>query len=166
MNKFFALALCILLSMSVTACKKDNKEQSADSASGKPVAQLPSLNDLAARSFAASSDWTRDISVYIDEILICSNAAPGQTKYIFHADAFETPAIALLLLKTEDDRVYACAVDGTSQTPRFQEVILKPVEKAPRFYPAELPKPDSCLNNTRILDKSGHTAGWLSKITC
>ena len=147
--------------LALTACKKDkNPTEKA----AKPAA--PNVQQLAEKSLAGKGDWSRDIDIYVDNILTCANAAPGSAKYIFQADAFETPAISLILLKTEDDRVYGCTLKGDGSLPEFTEIKVKPNEKSARFYPGALPKPDSCLNNTRVLDHSGHTAGWLSKITC
>ena len=151
--------LCLFLILGLAACKKDQKKEEASASF--------SIENLAAKSMKNREDWTRDLDVYVDDILTCANASPIQTKYIFRADAFENPSVALILLKAEDDKVYACTIeDGQPETPKFKQIRLSPQEKSPRFYPGDLPKPDSCLNNTRILDKTGHTAGWLSKITC
>lgn len=168
MKKYF---LCLIMLLSLTACKKESKnEQAASNASvvtPTPVIKpQPSIDELALRSLAQKEDWTKDLAIYIGDVTACAKSAPGQTKYVFRADAFEKPSIALILLKTEDDKVYACSIGETDPAPHFREIFVHVPEKGSRFYPGELPKPDSCLENTRVLDKSGHIAGWLAKIIC
>ena len=150
----------LIICLALTACKKDKSPEVP-----APIVKAD-LSALAVRSMASHDDWTRDIALYIEPLLTCANASPVQTKYVFRADAFENPTVTLILLKGEDDKVYACGFENNEDKPRFQTISVKIPEKATRFYPGELPKPDSCLNNSRILDDSGHTAGWLSKITC
>ena len=162
MKKIILLSAIML---ALASCKKEEKPKE-EKAAAAPVTPVISLQELAERSMKSSDDWTKDLPVYIDDVLTCSNAAPVQTKYVFRADAFETPAVALILLKGENDKIYACSMEGNDTAPKFKEIKVIPQEKSPRFYPGDLPKPDSCLNNIRILDNSGHTAGWLSKITC
>lgn len=146
------LLLITTMILSVTACKK--KDEVANQA---PVVKASS-QDLANRLMSDRTDWTASLPAHIDTILTCANSGNFQAKYIFKASS------TLVLIKGEDDKVYACSM--AASTPDYQEISVKIPAKAARFYPGELPKPDSCLNNTRILDKSGHTAGWLSKITC
>ncbi len=164
-HKFLIAAVTLLV---LSACKKeDKKAQDYPPQPSPPAAeQIANLEELAMRSLQNREDWSRDLSIYIDNVMICANAAPVQTKYVFKADAFETPDLELVLLKSENDKVYACSMTQTSETPHFQQINVKIPANTLRFYPGNLPKADSCLNNTRVLDKSGRTAGWLSKITC
>ena len=160
------LLIASALILALGACKKEEKKEQAAAPAPAPAPRVVELQDLADSSMKSHDDWTKDLGVYIDDVLTCANSSPVQTKYVFRADAFETPPIALILLKGENDKLYACSVEPGDLQPHYKIITLKIPEKSPRFYPGELPKPDSCLNNTRVLDKTGHTAGWLSKITC
>ncbi len=152
--------LALTLVMALSACKKEQKQEAA----APPPA--PTVETLAQGAVAATGDWTENLDAYLDTILTCANASPVQTKYVFRADRFEQPAVTLILLKLEDDRIYACSVDRDQTVPHYKEVRVKPDPKAPRFYPGALPKPDSCLNNAVIKGKNGQNAGWLSRVTC
>lgn len=138
--------------LSLTSCKKK------DEAPKETPAIQVSLQDLANDLMTKPGDWSINLPENVDTVLTCANGGRFQAKYIFNASP------SLVLIKGEDDKTYACAINGTALN--YQEISVKIPAKLPRFYPGELPKPDSCLNNTRVLDKSGHTAGWLSKITC
>ena len=169
MKKYLGLLLTML---ALTSCKKDAEQKTVQSAMPHaPVAKpaptpAPSIEELAVKSIANKEDWTKDLGIYIDNVLVCAGSVPGQTKYVFRADAFENPPVSLILLKTEADLVYACSFNEGDPKPHFKKINLVPPKNTPRFYPGQLPKADSCLENTRILDKSGNIAGWLARITC
>lgn len=165
------ISILFLVMFALTACKKEQKQEPAQvqaqaSVQNPVTPPPPSIEELAVRSIANKEDWTKDLGVYIDDVMACVKDTPGQAKYVFRADAFENPPVALVLLKTEADLVYACSFNENDPKPYFKKVSLVPPKNTPRFYPGNLPKADSCLENTRILDKSGNTAGWLAKIIC
>ncbi len=164
-QNFLIIAVCFL---ALSACKKEDKkvEDYPPQPSPPAVEQTADLQELAIRSLQNREDWSRDLPIYLDNVMTCANSAPVQTKYVFKADVFETPDLELVLLKGENDKIYACTTSDGTNTPHFQQVSVKIPKNTPRFYPGNLPKADSCLNNSRVLDKSGRTAGWLSKITC
>lgn len=146
------LLLMTTMMLALSACKE--KETAPKEA---PVVKA-SLQSLSAALMADQSDWTSALPDNIEAILTCANSGQFQAKYVFKASS------SLVLIKGEDDKAYACSL--AQPDPDYKEISVKIPAKAARFYPGALPKPDSCLNNTRVLDKSGHTAGWLSKITC
>ncbi|PZP53372.1 MAG: hypothetical protein DI586_11135 [Micavibrio aeruginosavorus] len=152
MKHKFLIATMALLALS--ACKKEDKK--AENYPPQPAApaaeQIADLQELSIRSMKNREDWSRDLPVYLDNVMICANSAPVQTKYVFKADAFEAPDLELVLLKSENDKVYACSMTALSQTPHFQEIGIEIPANSARFYPGNLPKADSCLNNSRVLE--------------
>lgn len=164
------ISILFLVMFALTACKKEQKQETVQVQAEAPVQPpkptVPSIEELAVKSIANKEDWTKDLGVYIDDVMACVKDTPGQAKYVFRADAFENPPVSLVLLKTEADLVYACSFNENDPKPYFKKVNLVPPKNTPRFYPGILPKADSCLENTRILDKSGNIAGWLAKIIC
>ncbi len=158
----------LMVVLALSACKKEKKQEEVAAAPPPPPA---TVQDLATQATSKNEDWVANIQNFLEAIDNCAAHSPVATKYVFRAENFEIPPIMLVLIKGEDDKVYACSLDktpapGTVSTPKFKEITLNPQPKAARFYPGTLPKADSCLSNTRILDKSGKTAGWLARITC
>lgn len=165
--------LFTFLLLSLTACKEEQSKQTAKSPSPAPVAVAPppvpeklTIEELSLQSLSRSNDWVGDLGLYLDTVLACVENSPVPAKYVFKADSFETQDTTLVLFKGQNERVYACSFVKSNSLPEFREIRISAPAKGERFYPGNLPKVDSCLNNTRILDKNGQTAGWLSRITC
>lgn len=158
------IILFLMMTIALASCKKEKKQEEAVVAPAPVVA--PTVDELASKATTENSDWIANIQNFIDPINVCAKSSPIATKYVFRADRFESPALTLILFKAEDDRVYACSVDNNGDAPKYKEIKIAPKPKADRFYPGALPKADSCLTNTRILDKTGQIAGWLAHISC
>lgn len=174
MKKTLIIAAALL---TLAACKENqnNNQQATQSVEATrnapaplpaPIAEKLTVEELAVQSLSMPNDWVGDLGLYLDTIMTCMQNSPVPAKYIFKADSFENQDTTLVLYKGVNERVYACSFGKAGLNPEFREIRLTAPAKGERFYPGSLPKPDSCLNNTRILDKNGQTAGWLSRITC
>lgn len=166
--------LCAFILLSLTACKEEQSKQTAAASPPAPATIAPppvapeklTIEELSIQSLSRPNDWVGDLGLYLDTVLACVENSSVPAKYIFKADSFEAQDTTLVLFKGQNDRVYACSFARSNSLPEFREIRVEAPLKGERFYPGSLPKVDSCLNNTRILDKNGQTAGWLSRITC
>ena len=173
MKKTILISAMIL---SLAACKEEQSKQAAQAPAPAqqtaaapmpaPVPEKLTIEELAVQSLSQPNDWVGDLGLYLDTILSCTQNSPVPAKYVFKADSFETQDTTLVLFKGQNERVYACSFVKSNSLPEFREIRVAAPIKGERFYPGNLQKVDSCLNNTRILDKNGQTAGWLSRITC